>query len=125
MDEIDGKSRATMPRQLGKVMLITHIVVSVGWLDAVAGFLVLSIASLTSHNVSIVRGGYLSMNLIGFYLLVPLSFAALLTGLGQSLGTSWDLFRQYWKIVKLVLTIGCVGLLFCISSWQWHGLHGG
>ena len=51
------------------------------------------------------------MNLIGFYLLVPLSFAALLTGLVQSLGTSWGLFRQYWTIVKLVLTIGCVGLL--------------
>ena len=125
MDEVDGKSSATMPRQLGRVMLITHIVVSVGWLGAVAGFLVLSIAGLTSCDVSTVRGVYLSMNLIGLYLLVPLSFAALLTGLVQSLGTSWGLFRQYWKIVKLVLTIGCVGLLFCISSWQWHGLHGG
>ena len=111
MDEVDGKSSATMPRQLGRVMLITHIVVSVGWLGAVAGFLVLSIAGLTSCDVSTVRGVYLSMNLIGLYLLVPLSFAALLTGLVQSLGTSWGLFRQYWTIVKLVLTIGCVGLL--------------
>jgi len=65
MDEVDGKSSATMPRQLGRVMLITHIVVSVGWLGAVAGFLVLSIAGLTSCDVSTVRGVYLSMNLIG------------------------------------------------------------
>lgn len=100
-----------MPRQPGKVMLITHVVVSVGGLGAVAGFLVLSIAGLTSRDVSTVRGAYLSMNLIGLYLLVPLSFAALLTGLVQSLGTSWGLFRQYWTIAKLVLTIGCVGLL--------------
>lgn len=111
MAEIVETCNTLMPRQLGKIMLTAHITVSVGWLGAVAGFLVLSIAALTSRNVSIVRGAYLSMNLIGLYLLVPLSFAALLTGLVQSLGSAWGLFRQYWTIVKLVLTFGSVGLL--------------
>ena len=51
------------------------------------------------------------MNLIGLYLIVPLSFAALLTGLVQSLGTHWGLFRHYWVLTKFVLTIGATALL--------------
>lgn len=92
-------------------MLTAHITVSVGWLGSVAGFLVLSIASLTSRNAEIVRGAYLSMNVLGLYAIVPLSFAALLTGLVQSLGTSWGLFRQYWTLVKFGLTLCSVLLL--------------
>jgi hypothetical protein len=54
--------------------------------------LALSIAGLTSQNGEIVRGAYVSMNLVGEYVIVPLSFAALLTGLVHSLGTRWGLF---------------------------------
>lgn len=32
--------------------------------------------------------------------LVPLAIASLLTGLIQSLGTRWGLFRRYWVVVK-------------------------
>jgi len=92
-------------------MLTAHIAASVGWLGSVAGFLVLSIASLTSRNAEFVRGAYLSMNVLGLDAIVPLSFAALLTGLVQSLGTSWGLFRQYWTLVKFGLTLGAVLLL--------------
>lgn len=46
------------------------------------------------------------MELIGWFVVVPSSLAALLTGLIQSLGTEWGLFRHYWVVVKLVLTIG-------------------
>jgi hypothetical protein len=100
-----------MTPRLSKFMLTAHIALSVGWLGAVAGFLVLSIASLTSRNGEIVRGAYISMNLIGRYAIVPLSFAALLTGLVQSLGSSWGLFRQYWTAIKFGLTVGAVFLL--------------
>ena len=100
-----------MTPRLTKFALTSHIIFSVSWLGAVAGFLVLSIAGVTSHDVEIVRSVYLSMNLIGFYIIVPLSFGSLATGLVQSLGTSWGLFRQYWTVVKLVLTTGAVLLL--------------
>lgn len=100
-----------MPPRLRRIALTTHIACSVGWLGAVAGFLVLNIAGLASHNVEVVRGAYLSMNLIGLYIIVPLSLAALTTGLIQSLGTEWGLFRYYWVLTKLTLTIGATGLL--------------
>ena len=33
-----------------------------------------------------------------------MSIAALLTGIVQSLGTSWGLFRHYWVLAKLLIT---------------------
>jgi hypothetical protein len=42
---------------------------------------------------------------MGWFVLVPLSFASLLTGLIQSLGTEWGLFRHYWVIAKLLINL--------------------
>ncbi len=44
------------------------------------------------------------MELTGRFI-VPLSFASLLTGLVQSVGTEWGLFRHYWILVKLLITV--------------------
>ena len=35
---------------------------------------------------------------------MPLSFASLLTGIVESLGSTWGLFRHYWVATKLMLT---------------------
>jgi hypothetical protein len=90
---------------LRKLNLTAHLTSSIGWLGAVASFLVLSIAGMASEEAETVRGAYLAMNLIGQFIIVPLSLAALLTGLVQSLGTHWGLFRHYWVLVKFLLTI--------------------
>ncbi len=94
-----------------KFALTAHITSSVGWLGAVAGFLALAIAGLTSYDAQMVRATYLSMELIGWFVIVPCSLASLLTGLIQSLGTPWGLFRHYWVLVKFLLTIGATILL--------------
>ena len=94
-----------MTPRLRKVGLTTHIVSSVGWPGAVAAFLVLSIAGLTSRDVETVRGAYYAMNLIGRLVIVPLSLTALATGLVQAVGTEWGLVRHIWVLTKLVLTI--------------------
>jgi hypothetical protein len=52
-----------------------------------------------------VRAAYLAMELIARFVIIPLAFASLLTGLIQSLGTPWGLFRHYWVVVKLLLTV--------------------
>jgi len=94
-----------------RLTLIVHIVMSVGWLGAVAAFLVLSMVGLNSEDNSVVRAAFVSMDLLGRYLIVPLSFAALGSGILQSLTTQWGLFRHYWVVTKLVLTIGATALL--------------
>jgi hypothetical protein len=95
-----------MTPRLRKFLLTAHITSSVGWLGAVIAYLALAVAGLASHDVSMVRAAYLSMELMGWFVIVPFSLAALITGLVQSLGTQWGLFRHYWILVKFLLTIG-------------------
>src|SRR5918996_3278582 len=103
-----------MTPRLRKFALTAHITFSVGWVGAVVAYLALAIAVLTSHDVSMVRAAYLSMELIGWFVIVPFSLAALLIGLVQSLGTQWGLFRHYWILVKFLLTTGATIVLL------WH-----
>ncbi len=100
-----------MPPALSRLNFTAHVTTSVAWIGAVASFLVLSLAGLTGRDAETVRGAYLAMNLIGGFLIVPLSLAAFLTGIVQSLGTPWGLFRHYWILVKFALTIGATVLL--------------
>src|SRR5687767_5817555 len=92
-----------MTPRLRKFALTAHVTSSVGWLGAVAGFLALAVAGLMSQDAQTVRGAHLAMELTGWFVIVPLSFASLLTGLVQSLGTPWGLFRHYWVLFKLLI----------------------
>jgi hypothetical protein len=94
-----------MTPSVRKLALTAHVTSSVGWFGAVGAFLSLAIAGLTSHNPQTVRAAYLSMELITWMVIVPASIAALLTGVVQSLGTTWGLFRYHWVVAKLMLTV--------------------
>jgi hypothetical protein len=96
---------------LRKFALTAHVTFSVGWLGAVVAYLAVAIACLVSRDAQMVRSGYFTMELTGWFVIVPLSLAALLTGLIQSLGTEWGLFRYYWILVKCVLTLGAITVL--------------
>ncbi len=100
-----------MTARLRKLTLTAHVTTSVGWLGAVVAFLAIGIAALTRRDDGFVRGAYLSMDLIGQLVIVPLSLAALCTGLLQSLGTPWGLFRHYWVLTKFGLTVVATGVL--------------
>ena len=95
---------ATRPG-LRRFALTAHVISSVGWLGAVAVFLALSVAGLTSDDPDVVRAVYIAMEAIGWLVLVPLSVASLVTGLIQSLGTKWGLFRHYWVVTKLLINL--------------------
>lgn len=94
-----------MPPRLRRFVLTVHVTCSVGWLGAVVGFLALAVAGLTSDDDQTLRAAYLAMEVIGRLVLVPLSFASLLTGLTQSLGTPWGVFRHYWVLFKLLINV--------------------
>lgn len=94
-----------------KLALTAHVASSVGWLGAVAAFLALAVAGLTSRDAQLVRAAYLAMELTGWFVIVPLAVASLLTGLVQSLGTTWGLFRHYWVLIKLLMTVLATALL--------------
>ncbi|GAA0564356.1 hypothetical protein GCM10009415_53440 [Chitinophaga japonensis] len=82
-----------------------------GWLGAIAGFLAVAIAGLASQNMQVVRSAYIMVELIGWFVIAPFCLASLITGLIESLYTPWGLFRYYWIVVKLFLTIVAAILL--------------
>lgn len=94
-----------------KAALVVHLTCSVGWVGAVACFLALAIAGLGSSDIQTVRAAYVAMGLITWFVIVPLSIASPLTGVIQSLGTAWGLFRHWWVLVKLLITLPCTAFL--------------
>ncbi len=101
----------TMAPRLRKFTLTAHVTSSVGWIGAIAAFLALAIIGLTSQDAQMVRGVYPAMTAIGWFVLVPLSLACLLTGLIQALGTPWGLLRHYWVLFKLAINLVATILL--------------
>lgn len=90
---------------LRKLVLTVHLTSSVGWIGAVFAYLALGIAAVTAQDAQTVSAAWIAMELIGWFALVPLAITALLTGVVISLGTPWGLFRHYWVVISLVLTI--------------------
>jgi hypothetical protein len=100
-----------MTAGLRKFALILHVVSSVGWIGAVAGFLALAVVGLSSVEARQVGAVYVSMDIVTSTVIVPLSFASVVTGVVQSLGTPWGLFRHYWVLFKLLLTVVATAVL--------------
>jgi hypothetical protein len=100
-----------MTPALRKFALTAHITTSVGWLGAVISFLALALVGVMSKEAQMVRTAYLAMEMTVWYVIVPLAIASLITGLVQSLGTTWGLFRHYWIVAKFLITIVATILL--------------
>lgn len=94
-----------MTPSLRKFALIAHITSSVGWVGTVVAYLALVVATQTSQDPQTVRAAWIAMEWTGWFAIVPLALSSLLTGLIMSLGTRWGLFRHYWVLFKLLLTI--------------------
>ncbi|MBI4321414.1 MAG: DUF2269 domain-containing protein [Chloroflexi bacterium] len=90
---------------LRKFALTVHLICSVGWIGAVFAYLALGASAVSSQDGQTVRAAWIAMELTGWFVIVPLALASLLTGLVMSLGTPWGLFRHYWVLITLVLTI--------------------
>jgi hypothetical protein len=95
----------TLSPRLRKLALTVHVITAVGWLGAVVAYLALGIAAVSRQDAQMVRAAWLAMAWTGWFVIVPLAVAALLTGLVISLGTAWGLFRHYWVVISLALTV--------------------
>ncbi len=94
-----------------KLVLLLHVVSSVGFIGAVAAFIALAVTGTTTADASLAAGSYQAMRVVTWGVVVPLAFASLLIGIVQSLGTPWGLFRYYWVILKLALTVVALAVL--------------
>jgi hypothetical protein len=104
-----------LPAPWRKLVLVLHVTSSLGFLGAVGAFLALAVAGATAE-LPTALAVYQAMHVVTWQVIVPLAFASLVIGIIQSLGTPWGVFRYYWIIVKLVLTVLAVVVLMLQTS---------
>jgi Predicted integral membrane protein (DUF2269) len=100
-----------LPPSLRKFALALHLALSVGWIGAVIVYLALSVAAMTTDDAATLSAAWIGMDLAGRYAIVPLAIASLVTGIVMALGTRWGLFRHYWVVFSLVLTVLATAIL--------------
>jgi hypothetical protein len=106
----------TMAPRVRKLALTAHVTASVGWLGAVVAFLALAVVALTTDDASMLRAVYLTAEPITLFVIVPFAVASLVTGLIQSLGTTWGLFRHYWVVFKFLLNLLATAVLLMYTQ---------
>ena len=84
--------------------LSIHLTCSVGWIGAVIAYIGLGVAATRRGTPDTVGAAWTAMEIIGWYVLIPLALDAWASGLVMSLGTRWGLFRHYWVLFAFVLT---------------------
>jgi putative copper export protein len=89
---------------MARLMLMAHVVASVGWFGALLAFLVHAAAGTLSNDPQLVSAMALAMGVAAWYVILPLSVATVLSGIVQALGTAWGLLRHHWVVFKLLLT---------------------
>ena len=88
-----------------KFALTTHLTFSVGWIGAVLAYLGLGVSAVVSDDTRTIRAAWTGMEVTGWYVIVPLALGSLVTGLVMALVTKWGLFRHYWVVFSLGLTL--------------------
>jgi SNF family Na+-dependent transporter len=106
-----GGTDMSMAPPLRTLALAIHLTVAGGWIGAVVAYLALHIAADWSRDPQTVRAAWIAMELTGWFVIVPLAIASLMTGLVMALGTPWGLLRHYWTLLALVLTVFAVVVL--------------
>lgn len=94
-----------------KLALSVHLTVSGGWIGAVVAYLGMGMTAARSNDPGLIRSMWSAMEIVGWYVIVPLALASLLTGLLMALGTKWGLFRHYWVSISFGLTVLAVAVL--------------
>ena len=90
-----------------KLLLTSHILVSVGWLGTVFAKLVLGLVAVRTSEPELARALLLAMNVVNLAF-PPIAIATIVTGVLLSLGTRWGLLQHYWVIAKQALTVGVI-----------------
>ncbi len=88
-----------------RFLLVAHLGSALGWLGAVTAYLVLAVVGLSQPDAQLVRGVYLGMGEIAWWVIVPACATAMITGVLQGLGSPWGLARHYWVLFKLILNV--------------------
>jgi hypothetical protein len=91
-DAVAAAEKAThagLARRARQTLLTAHIALSVALLGDAAGYLAVAIRTRTLDDPALAHDSLKLLNMFSLLFGIPLSFAALLTGVALGLGTRW------------------------------------
>jgi hypothetical protein len=91
-----------------RAVLTTHIVASVGLLGDCAALLVIHVRAATTADPALAASAYELQDTFSFVFGIPLSFAALITGLVLGFSTKWGVLRHGWVTLKLLAIVSVI-----------------
>jgi len=94
-----------VPRPVRLTFLCVHVLTSVAWLGTIVSFLVFALKGRSATDVSELSMCVTALQWLGWWLVVPLCFAASVSGIVQSVISSWGLIQHYWVLIKLIAMI--------------------
>ncbi|AZQ40393.1 DUF2269 domain-containing protein [Streptomyces cyaneochromogenes] len=94
-----------MSRPARRALLVVHVVASASWLGLTLGLLALGITAGSTGAAVTVEASVRAMKLFADWLLLPVAFLTLVSGLVLALGTQWGLARHRWVYVKFWVTL--------------------
>ncbi len=98
-------SAKRLSRPARRTTLVVHVVASASWVGLTLGLLALGITAAGTGSAVTVEASVRAMKLFADWLLLPVAFLTLVSGLVLSLGTQWGLARHRWVYVKFWLTL--------------------
>jgi hypothetical protein len=101
-------ARRTLSPRVRRAVLTAHIVASVGLLGDVAAVLAVNVRAATSADPAFANTSYELLQMFSLLFGIPLSFAALITGLTLGLGSKWGVLRHAWVTAKLMLILSVI-----------------
>jgi hypothetical protein len=99
------RTRRLLSPSVRRAVLTAHVVVSVGLLGDSAGFTAVAIRAAGTDDPDLARASYELLNMFSVVFGIPLSFAAILTGLTLAIGSKWGVLRYPWVTGKLLLIV--------------------
>ena len=103
----DGRMRFHLPRRPRLVVLIAHVLASVGWFGVAVLVAFLLVAAGSAADDGLARSLYRAVE-TSVWLTVPLGVVAAVTGVVLGLGTKWGLARYWWVVIKEVAVVPVV-----------------
>lgn len=94
-----------------KTLLSIHIGSSVGWLGAVLVFAAHAWVGFRTTDASLAGSAALAMQVAAWWVVLPLAVLALASGVAQAMASGWGLWRHYWVLIKLLLTLVATAVL--------------
>ncbi len=99
-------------------MLTIHVAMSVGWLGLDGALVALEVTGLSTANAAMRAGIADAMAVIACWVLIPVVFASLASGLVLALSTPWGLGRYWWVLAKCGIAgaLTAAGLTFLLPQ---------